>query len=202
MASNAATTHEKKAGKLLVVSGPSGVGKSTVVREVIGRCNGRLRLSISATTREPRPNERDGVDYHFLTAEQFADRRNQGEFLECVEVFAGGQWYGTPWNEVRPFLADGKWVLLEVDVDGAEKVLATFAEAITLFIRPASMEELERRLRSRGTETEEAIERRLSVASSELEAASRYQHQVINDTVVRAADEIIQILRDRGLFND
>ena len=109
-------------GKLVVVSGPSGVGKSTVVRKVLQHFGGRLRLSVSATTRQPRPGEADGVDYHFLTDEEFARRREQGDFVECIEVFGRGHWYGTLWNEVRPFLEAGKWVLLEVDVDGAENV--------------------------------------------------------------------------------
>ena len=194
-------------GKLVVVSGPSGVGKSTVVRKVLQHFGGRLRLSVSATTRQPRPGEKDGVDYHFLTDEEFARRREQGDFVECIEVFGRGHWYGTLWNEVRPFLAAGKWVLLEVDVDGAENVLKQSVskhavEPLSIFIRPASFEELERRLRSRATETEESIQRRLNVARRELGLADRYQHQVVNDTVPQAVADICQILQDRGLAHD
>ena len=94
-------------GKLVLISGPSGVGKSTVVREVLSKFEGRLRLSVSATTRLPRPQEQDGTDYHFLTDEQFTQRREQGEFVECIEVFGRGHWYGTLWSEVRPFLDQG-----------------------------------------------------------------------------------------------
>jgi guanylate kinase len=140
-----------KPGKLVVISGPSGVGKSTVVREVLQRLGPAIRLSVSATTRPPRPGERDGVDYYFLTDAEFRRRRDEGEFLECIEVFGRGHWYGTLWSEVRSSLSQGKWVILEIDVDGAGEVLRQFPEAVTIFIRPESVEELERRLRSRGT---------------------------------------------------
>ena len=189
-------------GKLVVISGPSGVGKSTVVKEVLARFPKSLRMSVSATTRGPRPGERDGVDYHFLSQEEFARRREAGEFLECVEVFGHGHWYGTLLEEVRPSLEAGQWVILEIDVEGAEEVLAKFNQALTIFIRPETLAELERRLRSRGTESEAAIERRLSAARRELELAVGYQHQVINDSVREAVEEISQILIDRGLSND
>ncbi len=189
-------------GKLVILSGPSGVGKSTVVAEVLKRYGGRLRLSISATTRLPRPGEQDGEDYHFLSGEEFFRRRAQGEFLECVEVFGQGIWYGTLWSEVRPSLEAGKWVLLEIDVDGAEKVLEQPAGAVTIFIQPRSMEELERRLRSRGTEDDEAVQRRLRVAQNELKLAKRYEYQVVNDTVAEAVNEICQILQNQGLRHD
>jgi len=189
-------------GKLVVLSGPSGVGKSTIVSKVLGRFPDRLRLSVSATTRPPRPGEQDGVHYHFLTDEQFSERRQQDEFVETIEVFGRGHWYGTLWDEVRPFLAAGKWVLLEIDVDGAENVLKQFDAPVSIFIRPDSFEELERRLRSRATENEASIERRLSVARRELELADRYQYQVVNETVAQAVEEICQILQTKGLAHD
>ena len=186
-------------GRLAVVSGPSGVGKSTVVREVLTRCGDKIRLSVSATTRPPRPGEEDGVDYHFLSGEEFARRADAGDFLECAEVFGRGHWYGTLWSEVRSSLEAGQWVILEIDVDGAGQVLSRFPSAITIFIRAASLEDLEQRLRQRGTETEEAVQRRLTVARRELELADRYQYQVINVTVAEAAEQIINLLRNEGL---
>ena len=191
-----------KQGKLVVLSGPSGVGKSTVVPQVFERFLGKLVPSISATTRTPRPGERDGVNYHFLEPAEFARRREAGEFLETVEVFGRGHWYGTLWSAVRPRLAEGKWVLLEVDVAGAEKVLSQFPEAITIFILPSNIAELERRLRFRATETEEAVQRRLEVARREIALADRYSYQVVNDTVPQAVDKIVQILQEQGILDD
>jgi len=181
-------------GKLVVVSGPSGAGKTTVLRGVFEHCRQPLVASVSATTRPQRPGEVDGIDYHFLTDEEFQRRRRRGDFLECFEVFGRGHWYGTLRREVRTGLQAGKWVVLEIDVQGALAVIESYPEAISIFVRPESLEELEGRLRGRGTETEEAIERRLARAKQELKLADRYRYQVVNDRVERAVGEICHIL--------
>lgn len=170
-----------------------------MLRELLARFPDQLRLSVSATTRAPRPGERDGVDYYFLTPDEFARRREAGEFLECCEVFGRGHWYGTLLSEVTSSRNGQKWVILDIDVDGAEKVRAQFPDAPTIFLRPSSEAELERRLRARGTESEEAIQRRLEVARRELGRANQYKYQVVNDTVERAVDEISTIFTKLGI---
>jgi len=182
-------------GKLVIISGPSGAGKSTVVRQLLERCSLPLKLSVSATTRPPRPGERDGVDYHFLSHREFARRREAGEFLECKEVFGRGDWYGTLRRETATGLAAGKWVILEIDVEGALDVMAECPEVITIFLHPGSAEELERRLRARGTEREETIRWRLAAARREMTFLGRYRHEAINDDIDRVTREICDLLK-------
>lgn len=185
-------------GKLAIISGPSGAGKSTVVKQLLTDCPLPLTLSVSATTRSPRPGEKDGVDYYFLSRDDFRRRREAGEFLECKEVFGRGDWYGTLHSVVTAGLAAGKWVLLEIDVEGAMSVLDQCPDAITIFLHPGGIEELERRLRTRGTETEELVCRRLEVARRELTFIKKYRHEVINRAVPDAVREICQILQSYG----
>ena len=189
---------QSKAGRLVVISGPSGAGKSTLLKRLYEECP-HLVPSVSATTRPPRPGERDGIDYYFLSADDFASRKAAGEFLECFEVFGHGFWYGTLESEVTPSLKAGKWVVLEIDVQGAQAITERYPDAITIFVRPSSVDELQRRLRRRATESDELIERRLEVARRELECASRYQHQVLNDDADSAVAEICKILQPQGV---
>jgi guanylate kinase len=179
-----------------VVSGPSGAGKTSVMQRVLQACRVPLVRSVSATTRPPRNGETDGVDYHFLSNKEFQSRQKRGDFLECFEVFGQGHWYGTLWSAVTTGLAAGKWVVLEIDVQGAQAVMRRFPDAITVFIRPSTREELERRLRGRGTETQQSIEQRLARADRELALADCYQHQVINDDMDQAVQRITSILTD------
>jgi guanylate kinase len=174
------------------------------VAGILKRLAPKIRLSVSATTRSPRPGETDGVQYHFLTPEEFAARREAGDFLECMEVFGRGHWYGTLFDEVRPSLARGQWVILEIDVDGARRALDEFPEAVTIFITvggetPEEREaELERRLRDRKTESEEAIRRRLEVARHELAQADTYKYQVVNDQVDATIANVVALLAQEG----
>ncbi len=184
-------------GRLVVVSGPSGVGKTSVMRRVFQTCRVPLVRSVSVTSRPPRPDEIDGVDYHFVTSEEFKSLRQRGEFIECFDVFGQADWYGTLRREVTPGLDQGKWVVLQIDVQGALAVMEQQPDAVTIFLRPGSRKELERRLRGRNTETEEAIRCRLAEADRELALAGRYQYQVVNDDMDHAVREICEILTNQ-----
>ena len=182
------------AGKLIILSGPSGAGKSTVVKRLITECSLPLTLSVSATTRQPRVGEVNGKDYHFVSHEQFARMRAAGEFLECKEVFGRGDWYGTIAADVDRALKAGKWVILEIDVQGALQVMQLRTDTISFFVHPGSLKELAIRLRRRGTDSEEAIQRRLEVAAEELQALKNYQYEIINREVEQSVAEICLLL--------
>ncbi len=183
------------AGKLIILSGPSGAGKSTVVRHLLTECSLPLALSVSATTRQPREGEVDGRDYHFVTHQQFCQMREAGEFLECKEVFGRGDWYGTVAREVDNGLSSGKWMILEIDVQGALAVMQLRTDTISFFVHPGSLDELAIRLRRRGTDSESAIRRRLEVAAEELQALEHYQYEIINREVEHSVVEICQLLQ-------
>lgn len=187
-----------RTGKVVVISGPSGVGKTTILRRILHDLP-HLVPSISATTRPPRAGEIDGVDYHFLTPEDFDRRRAAGEFLECCRVYGRQHWYGTLAAEVAPRIAAGEWVVLEIDVEGTLSILERYPEAMTIFVEPSDPDDLERRLRGRGTESPEAMARRLEVAHRELREAHRYRHRVVNDDIDTAVASIERILEAAGL---
>lgn len=180
--------------QVVVLSGPSGSGKTTIVERLLAEAPMRLVKSVSATTREPRVGERDGEAYYFLSPQEFALRRAAGEFLETAEVY-DGLWYGTLRSEIDRARSLGGWSFLEIYVQGALSVMALYPEAVTIFLKPPSMEICEQRLRARGTETEEIIQRRLKKVTHELSFAPRYQHQVVNDHLDRAVNEILAILK-------
>lgn len=179
--------------QLIIISGPSGAGKSTVVRQLLEQCQLPLHVSVSVTTRPPRAGETAGQDYIFVDDARFAELRDQGEFLESKEVF-GRHWYGTLRRQVNEHLDAGKWVILEIDVQGALSVMKQRSDVISFFVHPGSRGELEKRLRSRGTETESAIQRRLEVADEEYTASSYYKYEIINRDVTRAVSDICEIL--------
>lgn len=172
------------AGLLLVVSGPSGSGKTTLVRELLGSGEFPLTYSVSATSRSPRPGEENGVHYWFLAREQFLEWVTAGAFLEHAEVH--GNLYGTPYQAVADELARGRWVLLEIDVQGQRQVKQKIPEAVTFFIRTPSLEGYEERLRLRASESEASLQRRLADARSQLQAAVEYDFQIVNETIPQA----------------
>jgi len=182
------------AGRLVVLAGPSAVGKSTVVHRLRSDVD-RLYFSVSMTTRAPRPGEVDGVDYFFVTSEQFQDNIDRGRMLEWADIHGGIQRSGTPAAPVQEAMADGRPVLVEVDLEGARNVKAMMPEAETVFLAPPSWEVLVQRLTGRGTEPEDVIERRLQTAREELAAKSEFDHVVVNEDVDEAVAEISAILQ-------
>ena len=180
---------------LLVISGPSGVGKGTLLRRVFAESGLPLVMSVSVTTRKPRPGEVDGKDYHFLSHDEFEAKRLAGEFLECFEVFGTGTWYGTLRKTVEDELAADHWVVLEIDVQGAKRVKEQFPKALSFFIEPKNVNILQERLRGRGTETEAAMQCRLATAMEELLHVDEFEHRIVNDDLDTAVHEFIAVLR-------
>ena len=178
-------------GLLIVLSAPSGAGKGTIIKKLMDD-DRSLKLSVSATTRSPRPGEVDGEDYFFLSREEFEDLVKNGEMLEHAEYV--GNCYGTPKGPVERWLEDGLDVILEIDVQGGAQVKEIMPECVSIFILPPSMRELENRLRGRSTEQDEVVDARLEAARNEVHRAEDYDYVVVNDEVEVAAEEIRTII--------
>lgn len=185
----------KNKGLLLVVSAPSGCGKGTILGEILK--DDSFYYSISATTRAPREGEQDGVNYHFITKEEFEQRIAQGGMLEYAQYC--GNYYGTPKKEVEQMREAGRDVILEIEVEGAMKVRALCPDAVFLFIAPPSVEELRRRLNKRGTEAAEVIEERVSQAARELSYANRYDYIIVNGELEKAIQDFRTVVRAEKL---
>lgn len=180
-------------GLLIVVSGPSGVGKSSVRKALFEIPNNNLVYSISMTTRKPREGERDGIDYYFVTEEEFKKKIEENAFLEWAKFV--GNYYGTPKDAVNKMLDKGKEVVLEIEVDGALQVRKQVKDGVFVFIVPPTKDALINRLKSRGTENEEILNERINKAENEYKVAYKYDYIVVNDDVRNAADRIMAIIR-------
>lgn len=182
-------------GTLFIVSGPSGCGKGTVLAEILKQDN--VYYSVSATTRAPRPGEVNGVNYHFLSKDEFEKLIENGGMLEYANYC--GNYYGTPKKPVEDMLAEGKNVILEIEVQGALKVMEKCPEAVSVFILPPSLKELRRRLHKRGTETEEVIEKRIGEAADEIRKAVNYDYVMINGELEIAVSDLLSIINSQKL---
>ena len=178
-------------GLLILISGPSGTGKGTVC-DLLRQKHPEISYSISATTRQPRPGEQDGVNYYFYTKEKFREMIDQGQLLEWAEVY--GNFYGTPKQKVLDRLEAGEDILLEIDTQGALNVMKVMPDGLFIFLLPPSLEELAARLKGRGTETEESLHRRLGAAVDEIKLAAKYRYVVVNDKVEDAQETIAKII--------
>ncbi len=188
-----------KKGLLFVVSAPAGCGKDTILEQLFKKTS-NAAYSVSATTRAPRPGEIDGVHYYFLTRERFCEMIESGEVLEYTEYC--GNYYGTPKKGVEELLKQGRDVILKIETEGAMNIKRLYPEACLVFILPPSMEVLKTRLKNRGTETEETIERRTKQAYNELSAAADYDYFVVNDELSEAVDDLSAIIRAEKLRRD
>jgi guanylate kinase len=182
-------------GPLVILSGPSGIGKSTVVDRIRARGDLPLRQSVSVTTRAPRPGEREGEHYNFWDRARFEAELEAGGFLEWAQVH--GNYYGTPRRAVELLRDSGLGVVMVIDVQGAEKVRSRCPDAVSIFLLPSRLDDLERRLRDRGTEDEASVQRRLANARRELERAGEYDYQVINDDLDTTVEQVHNIIEQQ-----
>jgi len=181
----------KNQKKLIILTGPSGVGKGTVVREILGK-DKKIWLSISATTREPRDGEKEGENYYFLNHDKFKEMIEQNLFLEWAQF--AGNYYGTPLSSVNEKIKKGFTVLLEIEVEGAKQIKEKFPNSLSIFLLPPDKAELERRIRNRGTEKEEAIKKRLSRADYEISESNQFDYVLTNYNVNETAKRIIKLI--------
>ena len=184
----------QKKGKLFIISGPSGTGKSTIIEALLKK-RPELRYSISYTTRPSRGNERDGVDYYFISKNAFEERMRAGDFAEWAEVH--GHFYGTSAAYIEKTLAKGKDILLDIDIVGARKLLGRFPDATSIFVAPPTMDILERRLTARNTDSPAIVKKRLQNAEAEMAQAKDYDHTVVNEDLAQAISTVEKIL-DHG----
>ena len=182
----------KNQKKLIILTGPSGVGKGTVVREILSK-EKNIWLSISATTRDPREGEKEGENYYFLNQEKFKEMIEQNLFLEWAQF--AGNYYGTPLSSVNEKIKNGFTVLLEIEVEGANQIKEKFPNSLSIFLLPPDKAELERRIRNRGTENEEAIKKRLSRANYEISTSNKFDFALINHSVDETAKRIIKLIQ-------
>lgn len=183
-------------GKLIIFSAPSGAGKTTLVHYLLSKPELKLAFSVSATSRAKRPNETDGTDYYFLTAEAFKARIENGDFLEWEEVYTD-QFYGTLRSEIDRIHAEGKHVMFDVDVVGGLNIKKQFGnDALAVFVKPPSIEELEKRLRNRSTESEESLQKRVGKAAQEMEYANQFDVVLVNDDLETAKAEAVRLVAD------
>lgn len=192
---SSATTHP---GKLIVLTGPSGVGKGTLMQKLLAQ-HPQLYYSVSATTRSPRLGEIDGKSYYFITPNSFQELVAQGEFLEWAEF--AGNYYGTPRAAVLQQIQLGRSVILEIELAGARQIKASYPDALSIFILPPSFLELENRIRARGQDSDEAITRRLNRAKEEIKAASEFDIQIVNDDFATTLNELETILKTISSFS-
>ena len=182
----------KNLKKLIILTGPSGVGKGTVVKEILTK-DKNIWLSISATTREPRDGEKEGENYYFLNEDEFKEMIEQNLFLEWAKF--AGNYYGTPLSSVNEKIKKGFTVLLEIEVEGAKQIKEKFHNSLSIFLLPPDKEELERRIRNRGTEKEEAIKKRLSRANYEIAASNKFDFALTNYNIDETAVRIIKLIK-------
>jgi guanylate kinase len=180
-------------GRLVVISAPSGAGKTTIARAVLA-AEPRLTFSVSATTRPKRPGEEEGEDYYFLSKEEFQRKVGSGEFVEWEELY--GNYYGTLNREVEKAMLQGRHLLFDVDVNGGLSIKERYPEAMMVFIRPPDIETLRRRLAARGTEDAETMKRRMARVQMELEKGKGFDRQVVNDDLARAVAEVVKIVEE------